>query len=67
MTYVVTARHPITLEGGRPAAPGETVNVKTSDPYTAGLIESGQLTERPKRAASKPQKKASVPEIKETA
>lgn len=71
MTHVVTASHPITLDGGRPAAPGEKVRVKTSDPHVAGLIASGQLTERPKKAAAKPRKKtkADVPEsdIKENA
>ncbi len=64
MTHLVTASHPITLEGGRSVEPGLTVNVKTSDPHVADLVESGQLVELPKKAA-KPRTKAETPEKEE--
>ncbi len=66
MTHLVTATHPITLEGGRSVEPGEKVtNLKTSDPHVRGLIESGQLVEQPKKAA-KPQPKAVTPDKEES-
>lgn len=50
MSYVVTTTHPITLPGGRVAAPGQEIkNVKASDPQIAALVEAGSL--RKKRAA----------------
>jgi hypothetical protein len=50
MSYVVTATHPITLPGGRAAAPGDEVkNVKSTDPQIVALIDAGSL--RKKRAA----------------
>lgn len=67
MTHVVTATHPITLEDGRPVGPGEKVaRLKTSDPHNADLIESGLLTELPKKAAKKPQTKADSPAKEES-
>lgn len=47
MTHLVTASHPITLEGGRSVQPGEKVNAKSSDPHVAALIDSGKLVELP--------------------
>lgn len=46
--FLVTADHPITLEGGRPVEPGGEVNAKASDPYIADLIQNGKLVEPPK-------------------
>jgi hypothetical protein len=65
MTHVVTATHPITLEGGRSVEPGAKVNVKSSDPYIAGLIESGKLVELPKKAAKPRTQKTETPSEKE--
>lgn len=66
--HLVTATHPITLEGGRSVEPGEEVkSLKSSDPYVAGLIESGQLIELPtKKKAAKPQTKAATPDKEES-
>ncbi len=66
MTYIVTANHPITLEGGRSVEPGGKVNAKASDPHIAGLIESGQLTELPKKAAKPRNSTAETPDKEES-
>jgi hypothetical protein len=69
MAFVVTATHPITLPGGRMAAPGEEVkNVKASDPQIVALVEAGSLhKKRTEKAKSvEPAETVEAPALPET-
>lgn len=44
-SYFVSARRPLTLAGGRPVAPGDTI--RRLDPRDQSHVDAGRLTEIP--------------------